>query len=79
MTVTGTNLIARFLNPTSVQRTQGNRAFTGMTNPAKSAAVASVPYERAPKQGASVPVTDANGNPLLAGYMPDGLKLDCFA
>lgn len=78
--VTGKSLISAFLNPQSVQYTQRTRpAFTGVTNPAKAAGVAAIKYERAPQQGASVPMTDRNGNPLLADYMPCGMRCDYFA
>ena len=70
--VTGKSLISAFLNPQSVQYTQRTKpAFTGVTNPAKAAGVAAIKYERAPQQGASVPMTDRNGNPLLADYIID--------
>jgi len=78
--ITGQSLLVSFLNPTSVQRAQRSRvAFRGMSNPVQNANISSIKYERAPEHGATVPVTDKNGQPLLAGYMPDGMKYDCLA
>lgn len=72
--------LVSFLNPTGVQRAQRSGvAFRGVSNPVRNANIASIKYERAPEHGATVAVTDRNGNPLLPGYMPDGLKLDCLA
>lgn len=42
----------------------------------KSAGYASIPYERAPKHGDTVPTVDKNGNPLLPGYCPEGRVFD---
>lgn len=78
--VSGKSLITSFLNPQSVQYTQRVKpALAGVSNPVKSAGVAAIKYERAPMQGATVPVTDKNGMPLLADYMPCGLRCDYFA
>ena len=78
--ITGQSLLVSFLNPTGVQRAQRSGvAFRGVSNPVRNANIASIKYERAPEHGATVAVTDRNGNPLLPGYMPDGLKLDCLA
>ncbi len=78
--ITGQSLLVSFLNPTSVQRAQRTRVpFLGVTNPSQNANIAAIKYERAPEHGATVPVTDKNGNPLLIGYMPSGLKYDCLA
>ena len=78
--ITGQSLLVSFLNPTSVQRAQRSGvAFRGTSNPAQTADISSIKYERAPEQGATVPVTDRNGNPLLPGYMPSGMVYDCLA
>ena len=50
-----------------------------MRNLTENIRVAAIKYERAPQQGASVPMTDRNGNPLLADYMPCGMRCDYFA
>lgn len=75
------NLITSFLKPANVQQAQRTRvtALRGATGSAGSANIAAIKYERAPQQGATVPVTDKNGNPLLADYMPAGMRCDCFA
>ena len=78
--ITGQNLLVSFLNPSSVQRAQRQHvSFRGASNPAQAAGIAAIIYERAPEQGATVPVTDKAGNPLLPGYVPCGLVYDCLA
>ena len=69
--------VSNYLNPASVQASQFKLTNRYSSNPISSG-VASVKYESAPRQGATVPVTDNNGQPLLAGYMPPGLVLDCL-
>lgn len=77
---TGQSLLVSFLNPTGVQRAQRSQvAFRGVTNPVQNTNIASIKYERAPEHGATVPVTDKNGQPLLPGYMPAGMRYDCLA
>lgn len=77
----GKKLITAFLKPENVQQAQRTRlsAVRGASNPARSANIAAIKYERAPQQGTMVDVTDKNGNPLLPGYMPPGMRCDCFA
>ncbi len=64
----GKNLISYFGN-VNASKSLGAASTGAVNQKFKIASYASIPYERSPQVVDTIPTRDAQGNPLLAGYV----------